>query len=232
MSRIKFLLIFVLLALLLSAGSGMTMAQEPPLEDSRLPNLPGLDDPVSEWTDDELEQLVDLIVSERITVQQSQVVYEQLTEEQRKKVGELLAARAGIPLDEWQQLAKEQTICRPSQQVTPLDYPGEIWRQTIEYQDLSNGRRSSYYISTPWCDDKPDDDWTFYFYVYYAQDPDGLRWYTTSSRVFWAFMLRYQGNLNGYAFAWDEARLCIGTWGVDLAGGPDQVNSNLYLRHN
>jgi hypothetical protein len=103
MNRIKFLSIFVLLALLLSAGSGVTMAQEPPSGDSRSPNLPGLDDPVSEWTDDELEQLVDLIVSERITVQQSQIIYEQLTEEQITRIGELLAVRAGIPLDEaWQ----------------------------------------------------------------------------------------------------------------------------------
>jgi hypothetical protein len=95
--------LFLLLMLLFSAAAGITIAQEPPLDDPRLPNLPGLDSSVSQWTDDELEQLVDLILNERITVQQSRIIYEQLTEEQITKVGELLAIKVGILLDEARQ---------------------------------------------------------------------------------------------------------------------------------
>jgi hypothetical protein len=47
MRGVKLVSVFVLLALLLSAGAGVGMAQDPPPEDSHLPNLSGLDGLVS-----------------------------------------------------------------------------------------------------------------------------------------------------------------------------------------
>ena len=45
-------------------------------------------------------------------------------------------------------------------------------------------------------------------------------------------MTLYGGNLNGFAYDWYEARLCIGTTGVSAAGGPDAVQSNVFLHPN
>lgn len=92
----------------------------------------------------------------------------------------------------------------------------------------------SEYYDSPLCDEKPEDsDWTFLYYpMEYSQNPDGLRWTTTSSQVYAAFMGSYAVNLGGYSFGWNEVRLCIGTTGVSLAGGPDNVKNTTFLHPN
>ena len=163
----KFVSMFVLLALLLSAGSGMALAQEPPPEGSLSPGPPVLDGPVNKWTD------VDLAFDEHITVPQVQAFYEQLTEEQREKVSELVAAKAGIPLDEWQRSIESER----GQTVTPL-WPREVWRQPIENVWANHPPGSTYapfYYRSLWCDDDPDEDWVFYFDMY-SGNQDCLRW--------------------------------------------------------
>ncbi len=247
MRKVKLVSMFVLLALLLSVGTGVLLAQEPPPEDSRSLNLPGLDGPVSEWTDADLKQLVDLAVDERITVPEAQDVWEQLTEGQREKIGELLALKVGIPLDEWRQFvesSREQSPFQSSKATsrgfTPLGFPGEIWREPIEniwtcgYPPGTTFASS--YWNSPSCDDDPSDpDWAFWFnrsYEWYSRNPSGLRWTSDSVQVYLAFMAAYGGNLSGYSFNWKEARLCIGTTGVSAAGGPDNVKDNVFLSPN
>jgi hypothetical protein len=238
MNRIKFLSIFVLVALLVSVGSGVTMAQEPPLEDSLLPNLPGLDDPVSEWTDDDLEQLVDLIVSERITVQESQVISEQLTEEQITKVGELLAVRVGIPLDEaWQAMAerREKDIsgsCSTSTSSRGYLWPGGCYPCEYAGACVRNPTLANYHGYGKECGSS-DADWLPHFPIDYEQNPDQLRWYTDDGRVYWCIYIFDGLNLNSFAYDWagwgGGVWLVVGTTAASCAGGIDRVEDHQYL---
>jgi hypothetical protein len=91
---------------------------------------------------------------------------------------------------------------------------------------------SARYFNTPKCDDDPNDlDWTFFFAMDYSRDPDGLRWTSSSARVVLVFNAVYGARLTGYAFEWPEVRLCLGTRGVDLAGGPDHVKVTTQLHY-
>ncbi len=72
MRKIQLLSVLALLALLLSAGVNAMLAQEPPPQDVDSLNLPGLDGPVSKWTEADLRQFVALAVDERITVPEAQ----------------------------------------------------------------------------------------------------------------------------------------------------------------
>ena len=200
--------------------------------------------PVQEWTDVELQRFVNLAVNEQITVPEAQQVWEKLTPVQRERVGEFLAIEVGISVDNWRQFVKNNATKQSAMPINDnygeLGYPGEIWREPIEnvwtYGYPPGATFAGSYWNTPLCDDDPNDpDWTFYFYQpyeWYSRNPDGLRWTSNSAQVYLAFMTAYFGNLNGYSFSWNEARLCIGTRGVDLAGGPDNVKANLFLSPN
>lgn len=226
MRKVKFVSVFVLLALLLSAAA--VQAQVTPPSDSGPVDLPGLDSPVNKWSGTELRHFVDLAFKEQISVPQVQAVWEELTREQRDEVEEIVAAKASIPLDEW------RTESNTEQAVTPL-WPREVWRQPIENAWTSGhppgSTYSSFYYQSQWCDNDPDDDWVFYFDMD-SSNPDGLRWTSDSSQVYLVFMTLYGGDLTGFAYDWDEARLCIGTNGVSAAGGADEVQQNLFLHPN
>ena len=236
MRKLKLVSVFVLLALLLSVGLSAAMAQEPPLEDSRLPNLPGLDDPVSEWTDDELEQLVDLIVSEKITVQQSQIIYEQLTEEQITKVGELLAVRTGIPLDEARQAMAERREKEISGSwCTATSSRGYLWGcYTCEYAGdcVRNPTLANYHGYGKECGSS-DADWLPHFPIDYEQNPDQLRWYTDDGQVYWCIRIFDGLNLNSFAYDWagwgGGVWLVVGTTAASCAGGIDRVEDHQYV---
>jgi len=60
MRKAKLVSVFVSLTLLLSIGTGAVLAQKPPPKDPAVPDLPGMDGPVSEWVDTDLTRLVDL----------------------------------------------------------------------------------------------------------------------------------------------------------------------------
>jgi len=219
---------FVLLALLLSAGSGAALAQvtPPPPGDSRSLNPPGWDDPVKKWTDADLERLVEMAINEQITVSETRVIVEQMTEKQITKVAELLAIRAGVR-DEWQQSRDEsresnekETSCL-SRSYTWGCYPVEYWHRVPYYKN------ADWYHSSKECN-SADADWIFYYYIYYANDPNGLRWKTNSSRVYLAF-LAYGLDLNSFAYSWSEVRLVAGKTATSMAGGPDWVGDHLYL---
>jgi len=236
MRKIKWVSSVLLLVLLFSAAAGITIAQEPPLDDPHLPNLPGLSSFVSEWTDDELEQLVDLIIKGRITVQQSQIIYEQLTEEQITKVGELLAIKVGIPLDEARQAMAERRrkeihgFCSISMLSGRYlwgcylcEYAGRIVR---------NSTKSDYAGEGYECGSK-DKDYLPHFPINYERNPDLLRWYTDDGRVYWCFRIFYGLNLNSFAYnwaGWDRGVwLVLGKTGVICAGGINRVRAHQYV---
>ena len=85
MKRLRFVSVFVLVGLIL--GVGVVFAQDVPPTDL---NVLGSVDPISVWGDIEFEQLVDLIVEEKLSIKESQDIYEELSEEQILRVGEQL----------------------------------------------------------------------------------------------------------------------------------------------
>jgi len=170
-----------------------------------------------------------------------------MNEEQREKVGEFLAIPAAVSLDEWRQFinsnragCQDNLPGKPALRFAPLGFPGEIWREPIEniwtYGYPPGYTFAATYWVSPDCDGDPgDDDWAFFFgrsSEWYSRNPSGLRWTSQSVRVYLAFMAAYGGNLNGYSFGWTEARLCIGTTGVDAADGADNVKNNVFLSPN
>jgi len=229
MRKVKFVSAFTLLALLLSISQTVGLAQAPQ-QVSPSPTLLDLDGPVSKWTDADLECLVDLIVEERITIQESQIVAEQLTQEQLKRVGELLAAKSGVLVEEWLQdvAGSRKKETDQSFSTSSRDFFGG--GQPIEYKEMQGSLHANSYYSSTEC--SGDDDWVFHWpYIYYGQDPDGLRWWTTSSRVYWAYLVSYGLKLNGFGNSFTEVRLCAGKTSTSLAGGPDWVRDHIYVKH-
>ena len=193
----------------------------------------------------DLEGFVELAFSERITVAQTQSFYEQLTNEQKEKVSDLVAIKAGIPVEKWDQDRKlhqreidslSHLNARASLGKS-LATSGELWRQPIENTWTSGlppgSAFATRYFTDQYCDGADaDDDYVFYFSMTYSMNPDGLRWTSNSAQVYLAFMTAYGGNLNGFAYTWNEARLCLGTGGVSAAGGPNNVKNNVFLHPN
>ncbi len=230
MRRLNLLSLFVLLALLLSAGPGVVMAQEPPVADSA-PTTPAPSPTASpnDVTDADLERFVDLVISEQITVAQARAFLQQLAELQVSRVAELLSARTST------RLAESSKVSPVSPNIIePPPGSSELWRQIIEKGAGPPEAFAQDYWSDPYCEGgpnpDPDDDWVFWFWID-STNPDSLRWDTTSAQVATAFWIAYGNNLNGFAYHWDEARLCLGTTGVSLAGGPEKVKNTTSLHH-
>lgn len=238
MRKIKLISVLVSVALMLNVWPGVSMAQ-----DDTPPTIPGLDVPPSKLRKTDLQKFVDLAFSESITVPQAQAFYEQLTSMQKDVVSDLVATKADIPLDEWRQakkLYKQESVS----QLSDTSYVGiseslliaEIWRQPIEpYTGIVTAPVTALaYWTDYYCENAsppdPDTDWIFYFSMTYSMNPDGLRWYTSSSQVWLAFIGAYGGNLNSYAYYWNSVYVCLGTTGVSAAGGASNVRNNLSLR--
>lgn len=154
-------------------------------------------------------------------------ILEQLTDQQIQRVAELLVAKTGTPSYDSPGGVQPNAVIPP---------PGgsEVWRQYIEKGAGPQEAFPSAYWIDPYCEGgsnpDPDDDWVFFFWID-STDPDSLRWDTTSSQVALAFWIFYGNNLNGFAYYWDEARLCLGTSSISAAGGPDHVQNTTFLHH-
>lgn len=249
MRKVKLASVFLLLALLVSAG--VVQAQVTPPEEPGPVDLPGLDAPVSEWTDADLERLVDLIVSEEITIQQSKMVYKKLTEEQIGRVIELWGARVGLSSDEVEQviarrhegMAARQTIPeKPGEQIAPCQSQRYLWNDSCypcEHNgDTWNQTLPNRYFDSEECGSN-DEDWIFDYDIVYDHMADSLKWRTDDGQVWWAISLRYWNkNLNSFAYwwdGWDEVKLVVGKGCVNLvSGGVDRFEDHLILgqEHN
>lgn len=194
------------------------------------------------WTERELERFVDLAFKEQWSVLQVEEVWNHLDEKQKQQVGVLLAIKAGVQPHNWLEFIHRESLLSKTAVMKEsfVASQGELWRQYIEniwtWGYPPGTTFASSYWNSPLCDNDPSDpDWAFWFwqpYEWYSRNPDGLRWTTTSARVYLTFMAAYGGNLNGYAYSWQEARLCLGTTAVDVAGGPDYVRQTIFLSPN
>jgi hypothetical protein len=195
-----------------------------------------------QWTERELERFVESAFKEQLSVPQVEKIWNRLDERQKQEVGVLLALKAGTQPHHWLEFVRRESLQSRLAIIkeASLAIQGELWRQYIEniwtWAYPPGTTFASSYWNSPLCDNDPSDpDWVFWFwqpYEWYSRNPDGLRWTTTSARVYLTFMAAYGGNLNGYAYSWQEARLCLGTTAVDVAGGPDYVKQTTFLSPN
>jgi hypothetical protein len=207
--------------------------------------IPELEVTPDEASENDLEKFVELAFNEQITVLQTQKFYESLTDQQKEMVSNFVAIKADIPLEEWERERESyQSAFAPVSSETLRNQSStlstELWRQPIENTWTTGyppGHAfAAFYYIDPYCEGgpnpDPDDDWMFYFPISYSMNPDGLRWTSDSAQVYLAFMTAYGGDLNGFAYTWEQVRLCIGTGGVTAAGGPNNVSNNLFVHPN
>jgi len=127
-------------------------------------------------------------------------------------------------------LRNERAAALRGEGVVPLKGP---CTQMVELQSGGNqvGCRAVY--EYPGCDSDPSDlDYNFEFKMLWYGDPDLIRWWTDDWWIRHVFCWVYGCNLLGHALCISPKFLCIGEYGVTLAGGPTRVKNNLRLRHN
>ncbi len=184
------------------------------------------------WSDEDLEFFTDLITNEKISVQQTETLLARLTEEQIIKLGKLMGARAGIPSDEVDRLLARRSEPKPPCFI-PM-YPGPIYAwgcYPAEYGYHYVLALSHRITKSKECGSQ-DDDWILWFSLNYNQNPDSLRWYTTSAQVRAAFYIAYRDNLNSFAYyivGFNGAEIVVGQTAADMAGGISNVERHLYL---
>ncbi|MCL6431399.1 MAG: hypothetical protein K6V36_11175 [Anaerolineae bacterium] len=103
-----------------------------------------------------------------------------------------------------------------------------LWTQTIEQASGTQNRTyaSSYYQSQTQCDNDPDWDYIFVYNLNYQQNPDSLRYYSFDP----AILVRLGAiEVKGFAFTWNECRLCVGDQTVFWIGGPDAFKAKVWL---
>ncbi|MFO0591269.1 MAG: hypothetical protein U0441_27225 [Polyangiaceae bacterium] len=175
-----------------------------------------------------LEAFVDAALQERITPAETEATYESLDQSEREIVRQFLETKTSTTLARpdgeglhdapplgtqaaganWQQ---------PIENVWTYDYPAKVF-STFSYVDW-------------YCDDDPSDKEYAFYYPYPSASPSLLRWTSTSSQVYLAFMVAYGGNLLGFGYNKTETRLCIGDNGVFAAGGEAKVKSNVFVHY-
>jgi hypothetical protein len=90
---------------------------------------------------------------------------------------------------------------------------------------------SSYWWD-PSCDSDPGDgDFRFFANTPQSVYPSQMRWYSTSGGVTWAINTAYGGILSTYGFGVYEINICLGVWGTNLAGGPQNVQQALRVKY-
>ena len=103
----------------------------------------------------------------------------------------------------------------------------KIWEQFAEEESGTTNQTfaTSYYTSQYACDDNPDLDYVFVYYMDYQQNPNSIRFYSDD----WWIRTVLPSSLKDFATWWGEVRLCIGPDRVDAVGGPGAIMSHVWL---
>ena len=169
---------------------------------------------------------MDLLYQEQINMDRALRYFNSLNTKEKDKLGTLMAAEAGIGVEEWNRFVSSQRIQIHSRNTRSSDgFPRMIpYSQSAAILAGSND-----FYEDRTCDgDDADSDWVFSFPVS-NPIPEKLRWSTSSPLVYVAFHVAYQGKLLGFRLNSDHVGLCIGQTGVTAAGGAWHVFYHLYL---
>lgn len=252
MKSLRIWIVVLLASVALGSIVPVAVAQEyRPSEDRQRPAIPELKRSTEQWDNDELQQFAQLITSESISVADLAAIYPQLSDSQVERITEIIGEGKGIPESETRDLLMKRKSLADIRscsgatshaawiaqggnfQITSSYlwgcYRAEYAGSVIQNPTLSSSKWMSTECGTS------DTDWNLQFDLWYYQDPDRLRWYTTSSQVYWSFNVAYGLNLNSFAYSydgWSKAHLVAGQTAVSLAGGIDNVASTVYLGMN
>jgi hypothetical protein len=182
-----------------------------------------------------IDEFVDLILAEKITVPEVDAFLKGLNETQYEEFVKVFAERVGVDKKELQEEADEYNQITSPDKSLPGENPrtaapNAVWNDTIEntWTISVNGPFSLFWYEDGNCDgDSSDNEYVFY-YGFPSSSPESIRWSTTAAQVYAAFAV-YNWNLLGFGYNFDEVRLCIGDSGVALAGGPDVVRDTVYI---
>lgn len=192
MCKVKFVSVFMLLALLLSAGTGTVLAGEPNTDSGPEVVLSSATC-TGAGTDEQIQALAELISKEQVS-EEAAGCYEALNAEGKARLFEKMAEQRGLlsALREETRQDKLAMARSTPQQIGPQQTapPGSrgCWTQLIEHTYWSIGRPHAefrYWWENPWCDDDPSDiDYSFaYRFSSQVTDPDALRAYGRDFRV-------------------------------------------------
>ncbi|MGC9400594.1 MAG: hypothetical protein ACP5HM_15865 [Anaerolineae bacterium] len=239
MRKVKFVSVFVLLALLLSAGPGVALAQKPGPEAG--PEVMLSPDTCSgKGTDEQIQALAKLALEDQVSGK-ALGCYEALSAEGKARVFEAVAEQRGIlqELDEetrWNKVAMEQNLSKQNLPREAMPLGGQVWEQLIEHRVLVSGERIT---ANRWwvnhnCDGDPGDkDYQLRFdFPTAVTDPDEVgtySWDLLVDAMLWYYQVKY-GGVKGWGHtAWGRMYTCIGDKGVENAGGIDNVYSDMIV---
>jgi len=96
---------------------------------------------------------------------------------------------------------------------------------------FGTGRTYASSWSYDWyCDDDPSDfEYRLDYYTTWDVDPNKIRWYSYNSWIMTAFQIAYGSNLLGSSLCGNPKSLCLGEYGVALAGGIGIVSSSVFI---
>ena len=173
---------------------------------------------------EELRELAVKIIYNEVTPEFTQILYDTLSDYQRDVITERIAEHVNIPFED---IKRER-----EHYIDGVENSHALFSSGYDVQMPEGTGTPNVGISTHWstktCDSDPN-DWDFVFYASANQvNPSSMRWYATHSWVAWAFNYAYGGVLSTYGSSLYQINICLGTWGVNLAGGP--VNTQSFLR--
>lgn len=90
---------------------------------------PLFDKPITELTQADLKEFIELGFAEKISVEQAKNLYEQLSQTQKEIVSNLVAEKVGIPLELWE---KEKANNKINYSVNLPNSTNPLWRQFVE----------------------------------------------------------------------------------------------------
>lgn len=232
--RFTRLITAIILAIVLSASIGIPSASAKVSSQSTTT----LSKSASTLTQADFQSVVELMVTERITVPEAANFISKLNPEQLRRFEGIFCARLGVQCAD---LKQDMTI-HPVKSVSrglgvpgnELMAPGAAWADVIEnvWTWNYNPKIFAHGWYEDWtCDDDPSDKEFVFVYAIGANPVGTLRWTTTSPLVYGAFGVAYGWNLLGFGYNFNEVRLCIGDRGVAAAGGQGHVASTVFVHH-
>jgi hypothetical protein len=232
MCKVKFLSIFVALAIIASAApvyaeGGNPPSNTVPIVGSVISNAEG------NITNADLAKVVDLIMANQITVEQLGSFMAKLDKQQLETMRVLFSERTGVTIHPVDLKQAEAIDVSPLGMQVAASY---AYVETIENVWTWNYNPkifASFWYTDRYCDGDPNDnEYVFYYSVSTSPSTKGnLRWTTTNPIVYAAFMLAYGGNLSAFGYSYSEVRLCIGDTGVAAAGGASAVGTSVFVHY-
>jgi len=193
----------------------------------------------SELSDAELVKIANRIYNNTVSAEYTQKLYDSLTAKQRDVVTQRLAQLTNVSFTALKAEIATNLATRKAYS-GGLDNPrllgpGPAYNVQMPYlgtgSNTPNVGMSSQWLD-PSCDSDPNDiDYRYFANTPQSVYPASMRWYSTSGLVTWALNTAYGGSLSTYGSSVYQINVCLGYWGVNLAGGTVNVLDNLKVKY-